>query len=57
MSSDEEDCLSPEKSAKIRNSLEPARTVLKLAKAGKPIPLELIETSITNLKEAMKALK
>ena len=57
MNFEEEDNISTEKSAKIRDSLEPARTVLKLAKAGKPVPLELIETSLTNLKEAIKILR
>ena len=57
MNFEEEDNLSTEKSAKIRDSLEPARTVLKLVKAGKPVPLELIETSLTNLKEAIKILR
>ena len=57
MSFEKEDNLSAEMSAKIRNSLEPAKTVLKLVKAGKPVPLELIETSLTNLKEAFKILR
>ena len=56
MSFEEEANPSTEISAKIRNSLEPAKTVLTLVKAGKPVPLELIETSITNLKEAIKTL-